>query len=236
MSLVDKPRAQWSMWVPPSADVVMVGPRPPQPDCEHDLFESYITELTDIYGFEIEYHSLICNNFDAVYGENKDVKYLPARKTKVIYKPGDEPNIFQVFGMISDEVIDAMVIPQYTFWRDCFDSPYGPNPGDVIHATWNRSQTGVSGLNDIMYEVTGVCDTANTFLGLKYSYEIKVRPYRSGETDNVVHDNSLDPITDLGDSLPLSAWGDNDLIEALSDEIDDYEDVETEVEKLYGFE
>ncbi len=235
MSLVDKPKPQWTLWVPPSADVVLVGPRPPQPDPEHDLFESYICELTDIYGLEIHYYSLICDNFDPVYGENQNTRYLPPRITKVIYRPGDEPNVFQIFGMISDEVIDSMVIPQYTFWRDVYDSPYGPNPGDAIHVLWNRSQTGVSGLNDIFYEVTGVCDTANTFLALKFSYEIKVRPYRAGETPNLVHDAGLDPITNKGDSLPLSAWGDNVVIEEQSEEIDDYQDVESEISKLYGF-
>jgi hypothetical protein len=235
MGLMDQ-TAQWSMWVPVSADICLVGPRPPQPDPEHCLFESYIVELTQIYGFEIEYYPLVPTGMDAIYGEGPNKEFLGPYPTKVIYKPGDEPNLFEIFGMISDEVIDSMVIPQYTFWRDVSASPYGPNPGDVIRATWNRSQTGVSGLNDVMYEVTGVCDTDNTFLGLKFTYEIKVRPYRSGQEDNIVATDSLDPFTGLGDSLPLSAWGDNDAIQVESEEIDDYADVITEVEKLYGFE
>jgi hypothetical protein len=238
MSLVLQEKPLWSMFVAPSADIVIIGPergQVAQPDPEHDLFESLLVESCDIYGIEVDYYPLDVNNFDPIYGENQTKQFLGPWQTKVIYKPADEANEFNIFGMIGDEIIDAMQIPQFTFWRDVPGSPYGPNPGDVIHVKWNRSQTGVSGLNDITYEVTAVNDTQNTFLALKFSYEIKVKPYRFGEEENSVRTASLDPITQLGDSLPLSAWGDGDLIQEESEQIDDYDGIESEIEKIYGY-
>ena len=234
MGLVDSGRPQWSMYVPPSADIVLLGPRPAQPDPEHDLFESLIVELTDIYGIEVEYYPLNPNFADKIYGEHQNAKYYGPFTTKVIYRPGDEPNLFTIFGDISDELIDAMILPQYSFWRDVKVAPFGPNPGDIIRVDWNKSQTGVQGLNVIFYELTGLCDTANTFLALKFTYELKVRPMRAGEGENVVSRDVLKPDTGTGDTLPLSAWGDNVVYEEEHKKVDDYAGLKN-IDELYGY-
>lgn len=234
VGLVDSSSPAWSMYVPVSADLInILGPREAQPDPEHDLFESMLVEATDIYGIEVDYYPLNINYFDSVYGENQNVKYYGPFTTKVLYRPGDEPSLFQIWGMISDEIIDAMVIPQYSFWRDVSLSPNGPAVGDIIRAKWNRSQA-VTGVTDIFYEVTGVGDEANTFLALKFSYEIKVRPMRAGENENIIARDAVDILTGGTDALPLSAGGDNIILDVEHEKIDSYDDLPT-IDDIYGY-
>ena len=187
---------------------------------EHELFQSFLVESCDIFGFDVDYFPLN-PDFDAIYGEDKNLQYIGPYSTKVVYTPGDEPALYNTFGMYSDEVIEKIHIPKYTFTSDVSASGYiRPRIGDVIKATWNYN---------IFYEVTDVDEEDNIFQAKKFSLGLTMKPYRGSEDDNIID------ATGLVDSIPISAAGDNVDIALESDEIDNYADILPSVREIYGF-
>ena len=234
MGLVDSGRPQWTMYVPPSAELLEVGPRQASPNPEHDLFESLLVELTDIYGIEVDYYSVNPAFFDKVYGENQNQKFYGPFTTKVIYTPPtDDVGVWQMWGGFSDEVVDSIMIPQYTYWRDVRGVQASPQEGDVLRMKWNISDV-TSGHQDLFYEVIGACDCANTFLAHKFSYEVKVKPMRAGEEDNVVIHDTINPLSNTSDTVPISAGAANQALDEEHKEIDAYDDLKS-IDELYGY-
>ena len=190
---------------------------------EHDLFESHVVEACDIYGTVIYYYP-VNPDFDPVYGEDQNKQYYGPCVTKAIYKPGVEPTLYNTFGMLSDEVIERMQMPKFTFSRDVTGAPT-PEAGDVIRTPWNKNY----GTNyEMIYEVADVSEEDNTFFNKKFSWEFILKPYRAGEESNVVDDSGV------VDSLPISGFGENIDIETEGDIIDDYTGLPN-IEDLYGY-
>jgi hypothetical protein len=189
---------------------------------EHDLFESTIVEGCDIFGIEIYYYCLN-PTFDQLYGEDSNLKYYDASLTKAIYKPGDEPTLYGQWGMLSDELIEKLQIPKFTFSRDISAADH-PEIGDVIRVPWNQSKTN----SEIIYEVTDVDEEGNIFQTKKFAWEVTLKPMRGSEDSNVVD------LSGELDSVPISAGSDNDIIETEGDLIDDYTSLPT-VDDIYGY-
>ena len=214
MALLDSPALsaspQWSMY-----DIAPTNQ-------EHDLFESAIVEACDIYGIVIQYHCLN-PDFDPIYGEDTNLKYYSGSFTKAIYRPGDEPTLYGQWGMLSDELIEKLQLPKFTFTRDISAADH-PEIGDVIMIPWNRSKTN----SEIIYEVTDVDEEGNIFQNKKFAWELTLKPFRGSEDDNVI-----DQSGEL-DSVPISAFGDNSVIQVESEKIDNYSELPS-IEDLYGF-
>lgn len=200
---------------------------------EHELFEDYIVEFTDIGGIEARYY--IRNEsdrteIDDIYGEPKyqndyfiNYRGLPYRTTKVLYDTTEEPTLTDVFGISSDDQIQYAFVPKFTFSRDV-SAGYHPKPGDVITTIWN----------DHNYEVVDVGEEAHIFQLNKMVWEFILRPYRFSEQDED-HTELLAPIfRDPGPSATpeLESMGNNEIIESESDAIDNYGDVDT---SIYGY-
>lgn len=207
MKLVDMPGPQWQVHD-------LNNP-------EHDLFESMIVEQNDIYGFEVLWYRYDkTKTMDTLYGEDQTARFLPVKRTKLTYSPTEEVRIADMFGLVSDEAISYLQIPQYTFKRDVIgdlETTEEPVAGDVIHLIWN----GVS------YEVVDVGLELNVFQNRKFGYEVRVRPYRYSEQSD-----SYEEAISTDNTAQVSAWGDNEWIEEQSDTIDNYTDVD---EAIYGY-
>lgn len=188
---------------------------------EHDLFESLLVEQNDIYGFEVLYYRYDqSKQMDPLYGEDQTAKFLPAKRTKITYSPTEEVRIADMFGLVGDEAISYLQMPQYTFKRDVIgdlETNLEPVAGDVIHLLWN----GVS------YEVVDVGLELNVFQNRKFGYEVRVRPFRYSEQSD-----SYEEALSTDNSPQVSAWGDNEWIEEESDKIDNYTNVD---EAIYGY-
>lgn len=202
---------------------------------EHDLFESVISEFTDISG-------IICNYYirdesrrkDYLYGENPATRYFGPYETKLIYEPTEEPTLTTGFGINSEEEISFTSLPKFTFSRDV-SAGYHPKPGDAIVTLWNNRA----------YELADVHEEEKIFQLKKMIWGFVLRPYRfSDESDSarnifrgvrsptvstrVNQRTNLDTTTE-----PLSAFGDNDFLEDESDDIFDYgADYDT---NIYGY-
>jgi hypothetical protein len=208
MKLVNQPGPQWQ--------VHDLGDNP-----EHDLFESIITEQNDIYGFEILYYRYDqSKEMDTLYGEDQTAQFLTPKRTKLTYSPTEEVRIADMFGLVGDEAISYLQMPRYTFRRDVIEdleTLEEPIAGDVIHFLWNS----------ISYEVVDVGLELNIFQNRKFSYEMRVKPYRYAE-QSTSHEEALS--TD--NTAQVSAWGDNEWIEEESNNIDNYTNVD---ETIYGY-
>ncbi len=213
MKLVDLPGPEWNMY-----DISCDNP-------EHDLFNSLVVEQNDIMGAEIYYYRIAgVENLDRLYGENPNTYWHSFKKTRAIYEPTEEVSVVESFGITSDESISYMFIPKYTFSRDVVgditDTTTLPIPGDVIHTVWN----------DKNYEVVDVGLEANIFQFGKFIYELILKPFRF--SDQYVEDPDAVLAKDITDAAPLSAWGDNEWIENISDSLSAYGDVD---EHIYGY-
>jgi hypothetical protein len=211
---------------------------------EHDLFEELVAEYTDIAGFEISYRSRneTLADFDTLYGEPtyQNTTFKPAVGTKMIYEPTEEPTLTTGFGINSEEVIQYGFIPKFIFNRDVQlgnTSPSAhPKPGDVISTTWNARG----------YEVVDVHEEENIFAATKLIWNFVLRPYRFSEQNEAVkgripelRDPTEDKLKETGSNTttlttPLSAFGDNDYLEAESDEIYDYGENSVDT-SIYGY-
>lgn len=188
---------------------------------EWDLFESLIVEQNDIAGFEVLWYRYDqTKTMDTLYGEDQTARFLPAKRTKLTYSPTEEIRIADMFGLVGDEAISYLQIPQYTFRRDVIgdlETTEEPVAGDVIHLIWN----GVS------YEVVDVGLELNVFQNKKFGYEVRVRPFRYSEQSD-----SYEEAISTDNTAQVSAWGDNEWIEDQSDQNDNYTDVD---EAIYGY-
>jgi len=198
---------------------------------EQDLFKGYITEFTDIAGIKIEYYirdETIA--MDDLYGESTNTSYLPARESKIVYDPTEEPTMTTGFGIHSEEQIQFALMPKFTFTRDV-SAGYHPKPGDVIKTLWN-SRT---------YEIADVNEEERIFQLNKPIWAFILKPFRfSDQSQSTASRTGPDDITEFNrdpspaldpdtTSQPLTAYGDNEYIEEESDEIYDYDD------SVYGF-
>jgi hypothetical protein len=197
---------------------------------EQDLYESVVVEHNDIYGFEVDYYvlDLEYDGPDAIYGENQNEKYRGPYRTKVIYAPTNEFSPAEIFGISVDQPLHTVQIPHYTFIRDVYGSVLGgrysgmvPVAGDLMHMLWNN----------FVYAITDISHEDQIFLAKKFVWNLTLRPYKT--TLNEPTSAYVD-VDNLTSALPLSAWGDNDVIEELSDDIDNYVDL-PDLEDVYGY-
>lgn len=188
---------------------------------EHDLFDSLVVEYNDIQGVKIDYYIFDHESadMDTLYGEATDMSYDGPYRTRMTYEPTEEPNVFQSFGITSDEMIQFSFIPKTTFLRDV-SREVDPKPGDVVQTIWNERT----------YEVVDARSEVSMFQLKKQVWNLILKPYRYSEESDSSKDLLKTPDNLLSD--PLSAYGDNEWIEDESDEIDDYGDVD---ENIYGY-
>ena len=206
-----------------------------QNNVEHDLFESIISEFTDISGIVMRYFIRDeSREKDYLYGENPATRYFGPYDSKLIYEPTEEPTLTTGFGINSEEVISWASIPKWTFSRDV-SAGYHPKPGDAIVTLWN----------DRAYEIADVFEEEKIFQLKKMIWGFVLRPYRFSDESQSARDiarfvreptnrNNVNSHTDLDTTTqPLSAFGDNQALEDESDEIFDYTaDYDT---NIYGY-
>lgn len=188
---------------------------------EHDLFDSMVVEYNDIQGIKIDYFVFKDEDadMDTLYGEATDMSYSVANRTRMTYEPTEESNIFQSFGMSSDEMIQFAFIPKTTFTRDV-SAGINPKPGDVVQTIWNERT----------YEVVDAREEESIFQLKKLVWNLILKPFRYSEESDSTKEMLQDPDNLLSD--PLSAYGDNEWIDDESDEIDNYGDADT---SIYGY-
>ena len=201
-----------------------------QDNVEHDLFQSIISEFTDISGILCEYYIRKEIHSDYLYGESVQTKYETPKVTKLIYEPQEEPTITTGYGINSEEVISWASIPKWTFSRDVSANGYHPKPGDAIITVWNNRA----------YEIADVHEEEKIFQLKKMIWGFVLKPYRFSDESESARSISrftrkpTDPNRILDTtSQPLTAFGDNDDLENESDNIFDYgDDYDTNV---YGY-
>jgi hypothetical protein len=177
---------------------------------EQNLFDSFIVESNDIYGLVIDYYSLVFNEdeADVFYGENQNEYFKGPYRTKVAHRPHDEVDLINMFGMSSQDEVEDVYIPQWSFDRDCpLATP--PKAGDLVYFYYSHRY----------YEVNKVEDEFDVFQSKRFTYMFKLKSYRM---TNVDASESLEISAGL---FPLSAWGDNDFIETAANEVDDLSDL-----------
>jgi hypothetical protein len=177
---------------------------------EHDLYNSVIVEFNDISGTKIDYYILDPSiSYDTLYGESTEVNYLGPYETKVVYEVTEEVAMTNIFGIVSEEMIQYAEMPKTTFSRDV-SANYVPRPGDVIVTKWNERA----------YEIVDVGEEAKIFQLMKLAYEFILKPFRFSGTDEIgLSDATL--TVDIDETLtdPLTAYGDNIWIEDEADSI-----------------
>lgn len=205
-------------------------------NCEHKLFQSTLCEVVDISGFVIEYRLLLTKD-NYLWGEDPNANLSYPSYTKVIYTPGSDSNLLDLFGLSSDETIQYMFIPKATFSRDLSmlyndvlgsDIAVRPRVGDVVKTHWNNRN----------YEVTNVSEDESDIFGAKtFVYAVILRPFRFSEQSpghREVHTGLPDdPFASIvpgpsGDIIQhdyfVESYGDNKNIDDESDSIYDYDD------------
>lgn len=202
-----------------------------QTEQEYELFDSVISEFNDIGGFPIEYWSLnlSAGNPDTLYGENSISEWNGPYTTKLLYEPTNEIEVLNVFGMTSDDTIEAMQISKSIFSRDVSNT-FIPKIGDVIKTLWNNKS----------YEIADVGSESKIFQGKKMIWEFICRPYRyssqSESADDILFDTPSEidfpEINETTTSKPISSYGENDYIEEESEKIESYDNLDT---TIYGF-
>jgi len=187
---------------------------------EWDLFEGYIVEYNDISGIEIEYYIRDESvEQDFLYGESENIRYLAAKTTKAFNEMFDEPIVTTGWGQYSEEGVVYLSMPKFTFTRDV-SAGYYPKIGDVVKFVYNSRS----------YEVAMVHNEEKVFQLSKLVYSFMLKPYRYSEESESKKQIS----SDLDSTLvsPITAHGDNKNIEEESDNIYDYDDVDS---SIYGF-
>lgn len=139
---------------------------------EFCLYESVVSEYTDISGFPVYYYRAI-SNMDPLYGEDSNQDFTGPIETKLVYEPTEEPNIIDMFGIKSDDTLQYTLIPKANFSRDVAsgDDTITPMPGDVIKTLWNNRN----------YEIVDIGSEQNIFMGKRLIWEFILRPYRFSE-------------------------------------------------------
>jgi len=190
---------------------------------EHDLFENYIVEFTDISGIKINYFILDENKviLDTLYGEaqKQNESYLGPFESKTVYDVTEETTLTNSFGINSEDIIQYLSIPKFTFSRD-ISASYEPKPGDVIQTLWNERN----------YEIVDVHEESRIFQLKKMAWEFLVKPFRFSSDTESAKSILKDPDSTM--SNPLSAYGNNEWLEDESEKIHDYSDTDKSV---YGY-
>lgn len=139
---------------------------------EFCLYESVVSEFTDIAGFPVLYYRAK-SNLDRLYGEDANQDYYQPIKTKLIYEPSEEPNIIDGLGIRSDETLEYASIPKALFLRDIGlgNTSIQPMAGDVIKTMWNNRN----------YEIVDLGAEQNIFMAKKLIWEFILRPFRFSE-------------------------------------------------------
>jgi hypothetical protein len=190
-----------------------------------ELFEQVAVECNEIYGFIIDYYILEIKHGepDPIYGENQNEHFTGPYQTKVRYIPIQEGHVGDEFGIVNINPIEDMWIPKYTFTRDLSGAAIDPKAGDVFYLPWNGHT----------FQINNVCDEENTFLAKSLVWHFKCKPYKMTNTTGTLPVSAVD-IDALTDTLPLSAWGDNVVIEGEGNKIDDYHELQ-DIDQIYGF-
>lgn len=193
------------------------------------LFDSVISEATDIMGFPIEFYTLIADleEIDKIYGENPNQSWNGPYRTKLIYEPTNEMEVLNAFGFSSDDAITAMMMAKAVFSRDV-SSEFIPKVGDVIKTLWNNKQ----------YEIVDVGAESKIFQGKKMVWDFICRPFRhsnqSTSADRILFDSPFESdfplINKEYDVKELEELGDNETIEEESNLINN--DIDS---SLYGY-
>lgn len=136
---------------------------------EFCLYESVASEFVDIAGFPIMYYRAI-SNMDRLYGEDANQDFAEPVQTKIAYEPSEEPNIIDMFGIRSDDVLQYALMTKQIFSRDVGEE-FTPMPGDVIKTLWNNRN----------YEVVDIGSEQNIFQARKLIWEFILRPFRFSE-------------------------------------------------------
>lgn len=187
---------------------------------EWDLFEGYIVEYNDISGIEIEYYIRDETvDQDYLYGEATNIRYLAAKTTKAFNEMWEEPIVTTGWGQYSEEGIVYLSMPKFTFTRDV-SAGYYPKIGDIVKFIHNSRS----------YEIAMVHQEEKIFQLSRLVYSFMLKPYRYSEESESKKEISSD--LDLTLTSPITAFGDNKNVETESDNIYDYNDVDSSV---YGF-
>lgn len=139
---------------------------------EFCLYDSVVSEFTDIAGFPVMYYRAK-SNMDRLFGEDSNQDYHNPVRTKLIYEPSEEPNIIDGLGIRSDETLQYASIPKSLYIRDIAlgDITLQPMAGDVIKTLWNNRN----------YEIVDIGAEQNIFMAKKLIWEFILRPYRFSE-------------------------------------------------------
>ena len=207
---------------------------------EHDLFESVNMEINDISGFPVDYFIRKLDdeeNIDNIYGENAEVRFSDAHRTKISYEPSEESSTLTALGFMPDDNIQFAFIPKGTFLRDIAedvgDINLKPKIGDIILTLWNNRR----------YEVTNISADQSIFQGKKMIWELILTPYRfskeSDSADSLLYDSlSSDDFPDINsqdfETKSLTAYDESSIIDEKSDEIYNYEENNKNTDK-YGY-
>ena len=185
---------------------------------EQNLFDSFIIEANDIYGLIVDYYSLVFDEdeADVMYGEDQNEYFKGPYRTKMSFRPGEENDLVNMFGLVGGEMFQEIYIPMYTFTRDC-SAADPPKPGDVVYFHYTQKY----------FEITNANDELDIFQSKKMSWMFEMKPYRM---TNVETSAAIDPLTE---AFPLSAFGDNDFVETAANEVDNLEDLPN-FEDIYG--
>ena len=195
---------------------------------EHALFDSVNVEYADIAGFPIKYYIKEENNTDKIYGEDATTKYSEGYESVIVYNPEEQPYVIDIFGYKPDDNIQACFMPKTIFTRDIADgdTTIYPMVGDVILTLWNNKR----------YEISNVGAEQSIFEGKKLIWEFTLTPFtnsdESDESNDIIDflpdEDDFPDINDPGFKTEnLSAYGDDETIEEESNEIEDYDDVDT---------
>ena len=204
-------------------------------DKEAILFDTMASEFVDIAGFKISYYIHDPQNVDRIYGEDPLEGYRGPYSTKLMYQPEKETNLVDVFGIAMGDTIVSAEFTKTTFSRDVsagfIEGQNRPKPKDAIKTLWNNK----------LYEIVDVADENKVFLGNKMIWTLTLKPFRYSESDVSVDNmlftkpTSADMPTwnDTTETLPMSAYGDNDLIgEEAVVNAGDTSDID---EQIYGY-
>ena len=180
---------------------------------EHGLMESLISEYTDVSGIEVKYYIRSADaSYDPLYGEDDSIEFDSYKETKILYDIDQEPSIMTAFGIYGEDTI-TIQMPKSIYYRDV-SKTVEPSPGDIINIKWNNRN----------FEIANVDDDDKVFQLKRFIWLMVLKPYRFSEQSDTASEISL--------SKPVSAYGDNEWLEAQSEKIDDYDDVDT---SIYGF-
>jgi len=207
-------------------------------DCEAKLFSSVVSEFTNIAGFPIKYYKSLAN-MDQIFGEDPINNYTDPVEFKLIYEPTDETGVIQSFGFSSMDMVQYAQVPKQIFsgaLSDIFETYHisgdciQPHVGDVITTLWNQRN----------YEIVDIGSEDAIFMGQKHIWQLILKPFRFSEqsekSKDIYLNTNIDSIEIIeeemeNDSHISDEYGDNEIIEDESDEIDDYKDVD---ESFFG--